>query len=102
MKHQKTIEQDVINFIKRHNLLSDAKKIILGLSGGADSIFALHFFIKYTKKFKLEIAAVHVNHLLRGKESQSDQNFCREVCDKNDIEFYTSDVNVKQYAKKTH
>lgn len=44
MRHHKTIEQSVINFIKDNDLLCDAKKILIGLSGGADSVFALHFF----------------------------------------------------------
>ena len=77
MKHQKTIEQDVIKYIKRHNLLLDAKKIIVALSGGADSVFALHFFYKYRNKYKTEISAVHVNHNLRGTESDKDEKFSR-------------------------
>ncbi len=99
MKHQKTIEQNVINFIKRQNLIFDAKKIIIALSGGADSVFALRFFYKFKKKYKLKIFAVHVNHNLRGKESDNDEEFCRKLCLNLDIEFFAVNVNVKQFAK---
>ena len=98
--HHKTIEQEVINFIKRHQLLGDAKKVLIALSGGADSIFALHFFNKYKKKYKVEIAAVHVNHNLRGEESLRDEKFCTEICEKIGIKLFVEDVNVKSLAKK--
>jgi tRNA(Ile)-lysidine synthase len=98
--HHKTIEQEVINFIKRHQLLDDAKKILIALSGGADSVFALHFFSKYKKKYKVEIIAVHVNHNLRGKESFRDEKFCRLLCEKHDIKFFLENVNVNSFAKK--
>ncbi len=99
-KHQKTVEQEVINFIKRHQLINDVKKILIGLSGGADSVFALHFFNKYKKKYKIEIAAVHVNHNLRGKEADYDENFCRNFCSKINIDFFSESVNVKKFAKQ--
>ncbi|MCB9210497.1 MAG: tRNA lysidine(34) synthetase TilS [Ignavibacteriales bacterium] len=100
MRHHKTIEQSVINFIKDNDLLCDAKKILIGLSGGADSVFALHFFKKFLKKYKIEITAVHINHLLRGEESERDEKFCSELCKSWDIDFHSSKVNVKNFAKK--
>jgi len=100
MKHQKTIEQDVIKYVKRHNLLFDAKKIIVALSGGADSVFALHFFNKYKNKYKVEISAFHVNHNLRGNESDRDEKFCKSLCRKFNIPFYSSSVDVKSFSKE--
>ena len=79
MKHLKTIEQSVINFIKVNSLIGDAHKILIGLSGGADSVFALNFFHKYSKKYKLKISAIHINHNLRGSESLRDEKFCRII-----------------------
>lgn len=100
MKHQRTIEQDVINFIKDNCLLNDAKKVLIGLSGGADSVFALHFFIKYKRKYKIDIVVLHVNHKLRGKEANSDEKFCRELCKKWNVDFFAVNVNVKDFVKK--
>ncbi len=99
MKHRKTIEQDVFRFVKKHSLLSDAKKILIGLSGGADSVFALHFFCKFKTKYNLNIAALHVNHNLRGSESIRDEEFCRKLCEDLEIEFHCSHVNVSSFAK---
>ncbi len=100
MKNQKTIEQDVFNFIKAHNLFTDYDKVLIGLSGGADSVFALHFLKKFSHKFKIEISALHVNHNLRGLESKRDENFCRSLCDNLGIKFFCSKVNVTEFAKK--
>lgn len=100
MKHPKTIEQEVINFIKKHQLINGACKILIGLSGGADSIFALRFFNKYKQKYNLKIAAVHINHNLRDDESDRDEKFCGKICENLNIEYHNSKVNVKTFAKK--
>ncbi len=100
MKHQKTVEQEVINFIKRHQLISDKCRLLIGLSGGADSVFAVHFFNKYKRKYNLNICAVHINHNLRDDESLRDAQFCSDLCETIDVDFYSADVNVKEFAKK--
>ena len=100
MKHQKTIEQDVFSFIKTHNLLTDNDKVLIGLSGGADSVFAIYFLKKFSNKYKITLSALHVNHNLRGSESKRDEEFCRSLCVKLDVKFYCSSVNVNTFAKK--
>ena len=100
MKHTKTIEQKVINFIKTHGLLTSGNKILIGFSGGADSVFAILFFVKYAKKYKHELSAIHVNHNLRGSESDDAESFCRQFCKERNIEFISKSVNVKLFAKK--
>lgn len=99
MKHHKTVEQAVINFIEKHNLLSGSKKILIGLSGGSDSVFALHFFNKFKRKYKVEIAAVHVNHSLRGDESDRDEKFCSDLCQNLGVEFYSVKIDVNSFAE---
>jgi len=100
MKHQKTVEQDVFKFIKRNDLFSGGRKLLIGLSGGADSVFALHFFIKYSKKYKIDITAVHINHNLRGDESYRDFKFSERICAELNIEFHSASVDVKSYASE--
>lgn len=95
----KTTEQKVLKFIDRHNLISAGDKILVALSGGPDSVFALYFFHKYSQRFKIKIAAVHIHHQLRAAEADLDEILCKEFCDKLDIEFYTVRVNVKSFAE---
>lgn len=101
MEHPKTTEQKVINFIKQQNFNIDSKKILVALSGGADSVFALFFLHKYQNKYKINLAAAHINHSLRGKESDRDELFCYNICKKLNVDFFTKRVDVKTFAKKT-
>lgn len=95
----KTIEQKVIKFIKEYNLIDVGDRILISLSGGADSVFLLNFLNKYKNKYKIELSAFHLNHLLR-KESLSDQEFCSKICSRLRVPFYTAKKNVKLFSKK--
>ena len=97
---KKKIEEKIFSFTNKNRLIEKGDSILIGFSGGADSRFVLYFLNKYAAKYKIEIAAVHVNHMLRGKEAERDENFCRKVADEIGIEFYSKSVNVKSYAKK--
>lgn len=82
------------------NLLSKGDKVLIALSGGPDSVFLLHFLNKYKTKFKIKIGALHINHSIRGIESDNDEKFCENLCKKNKIKFFTKIRNVKLYAQK--
>lgn len=96
----KKLEQKILNLIARENLISGGDRVLIALSGGPDSVFALHFFLKYKRKFKIEISAFHLNHMLRGKESDGDEKFCRSLCSELGVELFTSKADVKKSASK--
>ena len=100
MKHQKTIEQNVFHFIENNKLLTGAKKVLIALSGGSDSVFAVYFLNQFKKKYNVIISAAHVNHNLRGNESKRDEEFCKDLCENLNIDFYSISVNVKTFAQK--
>ena len=96
----KATEQKILRFIKENELLLSGEKVLIALSGGPDSVFLLHFLNKYKKKFKIEIGAVHINHLLRGKNSRRDELFCKTICNELSIPFHFHRQNVNIYSKK--
>jgi tRNA(Ile)-lysidine synthase len=96
----KATEQKVIRFIKENNLISEGDRVLIALSGGPDSVFLLHFFNKFKSKYKIVLGAVHINHLLRGNDSDRDEIFCKAICNELDIPIYTVKANVKLYAKR--
>ncbi len=96
----KRIEQKVISFISNNNLINKNDKILTALSGGPDSVFLLYFLQKYKKKYGIEIGAIHINHMLRGRDADEDQNFCRKLSLSLGIKFYTVKKNVKLFAKR--
>lgn len=74
------MNKKVLHTIQCHQMLAPRDKVVIGLSGGADSM-ALAFFLKeYQKTFDLTLTAVHINHKLRGEEAERDAAFVAEWC----------------------
>ncbi|MGB5849744.1 MAG: tRNA lysidine(34) synthetase TilS [Ignavibacteriaceae bacterium] len=96
----KSTEQKVVKFILNKKLIDTGDRILVALSGGADSVFLLEFLLKYKKRFKIDIAAFHLNHKLRGKEAAIDEKFCKNLTAQKEIPFYSTSKNVKLFAKR--
>ncbi|MDD2370966.1 MAG: tRNA lysidine(34) synthetase TilS [Firmicutes bacterium] len=75
-------------------------KILVAVSGGMDSVLLLYLLNKYSQELGINIEAAHVNHMLRGKDSDKDQEYVRELCDKWSIPFHTIKIDVKKISKK--
>lgn len=101
------VEEFFLEAIEKYNLIKKKDRVILGVSGGPDSVAMLYSFLKIRKKYKLEIVCAHFNHNLR-KESDSEQDFieklCRDlgvpfICEKKDVrKFFTGD-SLEQTAR---
>ena len=74
--------------------------VLVGLSGGADSVCLLHFLQYFAKEKHFALAAVHVNHGLRGRAADDDEQFCRRLCEQLDIELFVKKVDAKKVAQK--
>ena len=80
------------DFCKSHDFYADGKKTLVGFSGGADSVclvHALHILLGPDR-----LAAVHINHMLRGAEADADEAFCRDFCAKLGISFHAKKIDV--------
>lgn len=95
-----TMEYKVLEFIQQHQLIEPHKTVLVGLSGGPDSLALTHFLHKWREKWQLRVTAVIVNHQLRGKDAEADVQFVQEVCRKWNIPLLVQTVDVKSYAKK--
>lgn len=75
--------------------------VVVALSGGADSVCLLDLFIsaKDAGHFPYPIVAAHLNHALRGEESDRDEQFCKDLCKHYGIYFFISRVDVQALAK---
>lgn len=88
------IQERVIQYIEKEHLFAKNNKIIIALSGGADSVALLH--ILHTARYHCE--AAHCNFHLRGKESDRDEQFVRQLCHNLGIKLHTIDFDTTQYA----
>ena len=96
----KSTEQKVVKFILNKKLIDTGDRILVALSGGADSVFLLEFLLKYKRRFNINITAFHLNHNLRGKESKIYEQFCKNLTAQKKIPFFSTSKNVKLFAKR--
>ncbi|MGN1456724.1 MAG: tRNA lysidine(34) synthetase TilS [Acutalibacteraceae bacterium] len=86
--------------VKKYNMLQKNDTVVVGLSGGADSTALLHFLLSIKEEYNLRIIACHINHMLRGAEADSDENFVRKICNDNSVELRVLRVDVHKEAQK--
>ena len=67
--------REILNINKKYNLIESNDIIVVGFSGGPDSVFLVEMLKKLQHFFNFKIYLVHINHLLRGKDADSDENF---------------------------
>lgn len=91
---------DAVRSFLRERHISDCR-IYAALSGGADSICLLDVLCRLHEEYRLEVCAVHIQHGLRGAESDADETFCRDFCAERHIPLKVGTCDVRAYAE-TH
>ena len=88
----KTVLEKMNRLSKRYGFYQNNEKTLVGFSGGADSVTLLH--VLFSTLGKDRIAAVHINHMLRGEDADADEAFCRDFCQKREIPFLSRKIDV--------
>lgn len=93
------MKEKVLETIKKYKLIENGDKIVLGVSGGPDSIAMLSILdeIRKEKELEFEIVVAHVNHMIR-EEAREDEEFVRKFCEKKNIEFHAKSIDVQKLA----
>ncbi len=89
---------EVRRFLKERNLTGC--RISAAVSGGADSVCLLHALVSLREEYSLDLRAIHIQHNLRGAESERDEQFCRDVCQSLGVELKVVSCDVRDYAEK--
>ena len=74
-------EQKVKTYVEKFRMIEPGDTIVLGISGGADSVCLLKLLSKWKESWGILLKAVHVHHQLRGKEADDDEAFVRRLCE---------------------
>jgi len=91
----------VLQTIKLHGLISSSDNIVVGLSGGADSVALLHVLISLQAELgNPQIFAVHINHGLRADAAVSDEKFVQDLCSRLQIPLKIYHADVRGFAEK--
>lgn len=94
------IEETFLENIREKTSIKKGDKIIIALSGGQDSVLLLSLFLKYREELNIKLVIAHINHLLRGEESDKDQDFVTALAEKNNLELFILREKVKELAQE--
>ena len=93
------LKEQVLNTIKKNELINYGDGIIVGISGGYDSVCLLHILYSISFEFNLKLYAVHINHMLRGEEALRDENFVKSFCNSLNIDLHVKKIDIAKKAK---
>ena len=88
------------HFIEENQLIKKGDRIVLGVSGGADSICLLHILSCIQKALEIRLFVVHINHGIRGEEAKRDEDFVRDFCKRLNVEFFAFHYDIKKMARE--
>ena len=84
-----------LKYITQNSLCNTSNKILLGISGGVDSVCMFHLF----RLSGFQISVAHCNFQLRGNESDQDEHFVKKLSDEYNILFFSTRFNTTEIAK---
>ncbi len=90
-----------LHTIEKHGMLTPNSSVLVALSGGADSVLMLRLLCRYREEFGLNISAAHLNHCLRGEESDRDELFVKELCKSLNVPLEIKRVDIHAECKKS-
>lgn len=104
MRHKKeqALPEKVQLFLQQHHMVQAGDTVCCALSGGADSVCLLRCLLELAEPLQLQVTAIHVNHQLRGAESERDAAFCSALCTQLQVPLQMIRCDVTAYAEQQH
>lgn len=93
------VEEQVYNCIKKYNLINENDKLVIGVSGGPDSICILHVLNLLKEKLNFEMYVAHINHMIR-EEADMETKYVQEFCENIGIKCFTKKIDVQKFASE--
>ncbi len=90
----------VATTIQKYSMLTGGEKILVGLSGGPDSVCLLHVLTSLKDDFNLDLNAIYIDHGLRPHETETEIEFCKNLCERLCLPFTTQSIDVNSYAQE--
>lgn len=93
--------EKVYEAIRENNLIDEEDTVVAAISGGPDSVCLLNALEIISHKYiKFKLEAAHLNHMLRGEESDGDERFVRQLCERMGIRLHTKSADIALHAKE--
>ena len=87
--------------IERYNMFDGVKTVTVAISGGADSVVLLHVLNELKDEYGFSLKAAHLNHMLRGNESDRDEQFAADYCRTLGVPLVSERIDVAAAAKSS-
>ncbi len=88
-------------YINKHNMLIKGDGVVLGLSGGPDSVCLFFILLELQQEYDLKLRALHVNHCIRGVEADADQDYVKALCKKYNVPLKEIVVDIPSLVDET-
>lgn len=92
----------VEKFMRKWNMVPEGSRVLVGVSGGADSVCLCLILYELSTKMNFSLEVIHVEHGIRGEESKNDAVFVKQLCKQRGIVCHIRNVDVPRYAKIHH
>lgn len=92
--------EKVDSFFKKWEMVQEGDSVLLGISGGADSICLARYFLAKRETMSLKLYAVHINHMLRGEEARRDEEFVQSFCAQFDLPLNVEYRDIKKESRQ--
>ncbi|MGN1032413.1 MAG: tRNA lysidine(34) synthetase TilS, partial [Intestinibacter sp.] len=96
----KEMKNKFLKYIEENSLIEKGDGIVVGLSGGPDSVCLLHLLCSIRDEMELKIAAAHINHMIRGVEADGDEEYAKNLCKRLDVKFFVLRKDVERYGRE--
>ena len=94
---ERQVHKKIKAFILKHQLVSSGDELVLGVSGGADSMMLLHYFIVHKEEYGVTLKVAHIHHGIR-ETATLDAQLVERICSDYHIPFFRHDCNIKKLA----
>ena len=94
-------KKKIREYIDKYNMLNKGDKVVLGLSGGPDSVCLFFVLLALKDEYDLKIHALHVNHCIRGQDADEDQQYVEGLCTDFDVPLKVLKVDIPALVEQT-
>ena len=91
--------KEILEKNRKNKLIEENDKIVVGFSGGPDSVFLVEMLVKLRENINFDMVLVHINHLLRGENSDGDEIFSLDYGKKKGLQVFSRKINITELGK---
>lgn len=95
-----SLKYKFLQFLRRYQLIQPGQRVLVAVSGGMDSMALLNLLLEWGALLKPQLSVLHINHQLRGAQSEEEAEFVRQYCKQRDIPFFLRKINVRDFARE--